>query len=65
MPQKAMTGIWSRMGFREGYGMMYYAGEKTGKTECDVRIEESVAAVEERAAGLAAKPSMMYHLLKI
>ena len=36
-----------------GYGMMYHAGKKTGKTECDVMVEEVVAAVEERAAGLA------------
>jgi len=26
------------------------AGQKIGKTECDVRVDESVAAVEERAA---------------
>ena len=48
-----MTGTRPRIGFRDVYGMMYYAGEKTGKTECDVMVEEIVAAVEERAAGLA------------
>lgn len=29
--------------------MMYHASKKTGKTECDVRVDEIVAAVEERA----------------
>ena len=29
--------------------MMYHAGKKTGKTECDVMVDEIVAAVEEKA----------------
>ena len=32
--------------------MMYHEGKKTGKTECDVMVEEIVAAVEERAKRL-------------
>ena len=35
-----------------GYGMMYQAGNKTGKTDNDVMVDEIVAAVEERAAAL-------------
>ena len=35
-----------------GYGMMYHAGKKTGKTDNDVMVDEIVAAVEERAAAL-------------
>ena len=33
-----------------GYGMMYHAGKKTGKTDNNVMVDEIVAAVEERAA---------------
>ena len=32
---------------------MYHAGKKTGKTDNDVMVDEIVAAVEEKAAGLA------------
>jgi (E)-4-hydroxy-3-methylbut-2-enyl-diphosphate synthase len=32
-----------------GYGMMYHAGKKTGKTDNDVMVDEIVQAVEERA----------------
>jgi len=35
--------------------MMYHAGKKSGKTECDVMVDEIVAAVEERAEVLAAE----------
>ena len=33
-----------------GYGMMYAAGKKTGKTDNDDMVADIVARVEERAA---------------
>ena len=38
-----------------GYGMMYHAGKKTGKTDNDVMVDDIVAAVEERAELLKAE----------
>ena len=32
-----------------GYGMMYHAGKKTGKTDNDDMVDDIVAAVEEKA----------------
>ena len=38
-----------------GYGMMYHAGKKTGKTDNDVMVDEIVAAVEAKAEVLKAE----------
>ena len=38
-----------------GYGMMYHAGKKTGKTDNDVMVDDIVAAVEERAEALVSQ----------
>ncbi len=53
-PGEAMFTDVGFTGGSAGYGMMYHAGKKTGKTDNDVMIDEIVAAVEEKAAGLAA-----------
>jgi (E)-4-hydroxy-3-methylbut-2-enyl-diphosphate synthase len=37
-----------------GYGMMYAAGKKTGKTDNDVMIDEIVAGVEAKAEAIRA-----------
>ena len=52
-PGEAMFTDIGFTGGSAGYGMMYHAGKKTGKTDNDVMIDEIVAAVEEKAAGLA------------
>jgi (E)-4-hydroxy-3-methylbut-2-enyl-diphosphate synthase len=54
-PGEAMFTDIGFTGGSAGYGMMYHAGKKTGKTDNDVMVDEIVAAVEERAAGLAAE----------
>ncbi len=51
-PGEAMFTDIGFTGGSAGYGMMYHAGKKTGKTDNDVMVDEIVAAVEERAAGL-------------
>ena len=38
-----------------GYGMMYNAGKKTGKTDNKDMVDDIVAKVEERAAVLKAE----------
>lgn len=38
-----------------GYGMMYHAGKKTGKTDNDDMIADIVRSVEERAEVLRAE----------
>jgi len=48
-PGEAMFTDIGFTGGSAGYGMMYHAGKKTGKTDNDVMIDEIVAAVEERA----------------
>lgn len=54
-PGEAMFTDIGFTGGSAGYGMMYHAGKKTGKTDNDVMIDEIVAAVEERAEALAAE----------
>ena len=56
-PGEAMFTDVGFTGGSAGYGMMYHAGKKTGKTDNDVMVDEIVAAVEEKAAGLAAEVS--------
>ena len=51
-PGEAMFTDIGFTGGSAGYGMMYHAGKKTGKTDNDVMVDEIVAAVEERAAEL-------------
>ena len=51
-PGEAMFTDIGFTGGSAGYGMMYHAGKKTGKTDNNVMVEEIVAAVEERAAQL-------------
>ena len=51
-PGEAMFTDIGFTGGSAGYGMMYHAGKKTGKTDNDVMVDEIVAAVEERAAAL-------------
>ena len=48
-PGEAMFTDVGFTGGSAGYGMMYHAGKKTGKTDNDVMVDEIVAAVEERA----------------
>ena len=47
-PGEAMFTDIGFTGGSAGYGMMYHAGKKTGKTDNDVMVDEIVAAVEER-----------------
>ena len=54
-PGEAMFTDIGFTGGSAGYGMMYHAGKKTGKTDNDVMVDEIVAAVEERAEALAAE----------
>ncbi len=54
-PGEAMFTDVGFTGGSAGYGMMYHAGKKTGKTDNDVMVDEIVAAVEERAAGLGSE----------
>lgn len=49
-PGEAMFTDIGFTGGAAGYGMMYHAGKKTGKTDNDVMVDEIVTAVEERAA---------------
>ncbi|MGB6230770.1 MAG: flavodoxin-dependent (E)-4-hydroxy-3-methylbut-2-enyl-diphosphate synthase [Litorimonas sp.] len=49
-PGEAMFTDIGFTGGSAGYGMMYHAGKKSGKTDNDDMIEEIVAAVEDRAA---------------
>ena len=51
-PGEAMFTDIGFTGGSAGYGMMYHAGKKTGKTDNDVMVDEIVAAVEERAAAV-------------
>ena len=51
-PGEAMFTDIGFTGGSAGYGMMYHAGKKTGKTNNDVMVDDIVAAVEERAAAL-------------
>ncbi|MEP4050756.1 MAG: flavodoxin-dependent (E)-4-hydroxy-3-methylbut-2-enyl-diphosphate synthase [Litorimonas sp.] len=48
-PGEAMFTDIGFTGGSAGYGMMYHAGKKMGKTDNDVMVDEIVAAVEERA----------------
>ena len=48
-PGEAMFTDLGFTGGAAGYGMMYRAGKKSGKTDNDVMIEEIVKAVEEKA----------------
>ena len=48
-PGEAMFTDVGFTGGSAGYGMMYHAGKKTGKTDNDVMVDEIVAAVEEKA----------------
>ncbi|MEL6686314.1 MAG: flavodoxin-dependent (E)-4-hydroxy-3-methylbut-2-enyl-diphosphate synthase [Pseudomonadota bacterium] len=54
-PGEAMFTDIGFTGGSAGYGMMYHAGKKTGKTDNNVMIDEIVEAVEERAAQLKAE----------
>jgi len=54
-PGEAMFTDIGFTGGSAGYGMMYHAGKKTGKTDNDVMVDEIVAAVEARAEVLAAE----------
>ena len=54
-PGEAMFTDIGFTGGSAGYGMMYHAGKKTGKTDNDVMVDEIVAAVEERAEVLKAE----------
>jgi (E)-4-hydroxy-3-methylbut-2-enyl-diphosphate synthase len=51
-PGEAMFTDVGFTGGSAGYGMMYHAGKKTGKTDNDDMVDDIVAAVEERAARL-------------
>jgi len=51
-PGEAMFTDIGFTGGSAGYGMMYHAGKKTGKTDNDDMIEDIVRSVEERAAVL-------------
>ena len=51
-PGEAMFTDIGFTGGSAGYGMMYHAGKKTGKTDNDVMVDEIVAAVEARAGEL-------------
>ena len=51
-PGEAMFTDIGFTGGSAGYGMMYHAGKKTGKTDNDVMIDEIVEAVEDRARQL-------------
>jgi len=54
-PGEAMFTDIGFTGGAAGYGMMYHAGKKTGKTDNDVMVDEIVAAVEQRAEALTAE----------
>ena len=54
-PGEAMFTDIGFTGGSAGYGMMYHAGKKTGKTDNDVMVDDIVAAVEERAELLKAE----------
>jgi (E)-4-hydroxy-3-methylbut-2-enyl-diphosphate synthase len=51
-PGEAMFTDIGFTGGSAGYGMMYHAGKKTGKTDNDDMVDEIVAAVEARAEAL-------------
>lgn len=51
-PGEAMFTDIGFTGGAAGYGMMYHAGKKTGKTDNDVMIQEIVDAVEAKAEAL-------------
>ena len=51
-PGEAMFTDIGFTGGSAGYGMMYHAGKKTGKTDNDDMVDDIVAAVEQRAAAL-------------
>ena len=51
-PGEAMFTDIGFTGGSAGYGMMYHAGKKTGKTDNNDMVDEIVAAVEERAEKL-------------
>ena len=51
-PGEAMFTDIGFTGGSAGYGMMYHAGKKTGKTDNDVMVDEIVKAVEARAESL-------------
>lgn len=51
-PGEAMFTDIGFTGGSAGYGMMYHAGKKTGKTDNDDMIEDIVRSVEERAEAL-------------
>jgi (E)-4-hydroxy-3-methylbut-2-enyl-diphosphate synthase len=54
-PGEAMFTDIGFTGGSAGYGMMYAAGKKTGKTDNEDMVEDIVAKVEERAAVLKAE----------
>ena len=54
-PGEAMFTDIGFTGGSAGYGMMYHAGKKTGKTDNNDMVDEIVAAVEERAEKLASE----------
>ena len=54
-PGEAMFTDIGFTGGSAGYGMMYHAGKKTGKTDNDVMVDEIVKAVEERAEALTSE----------
>jgi len=54
-PGEAMFTDIGFTGGSAGYGMMYHAGKKTGKTDNDVMVDEIVAAVEAKAEVLKAE----------
>jgi len=54
-PGEAMFTDLGFTGGSAGYGMMYHAGKKTGKTNNDDMIDEIVAEVEKRAEALRAE----------
>ena len=54
-PGEAMFTDIGFTGGSAGYGMMYHAGKKTGKTDNDVMVDDIVAAVEAKAEVLKAE----------
>ena len=54
-PGEAMFTDVGFTGGSAGYGMMYHAGKKTGKTDNDVMVDDIVAAVEAKAEVLKAE----------
>lgn len=57
-PGEAMFTDIGFTGGAAGYGMMYHAGKKTGKTDNDDMIDDIVRAVEERAALLQSQAAL-------